>query len=120
MPFLVRLVAAPVSGVLMVSAALLRVIVDAAAKLMAVPPERTMAPEPEANVRVPAFWVPVTETVPAARPRSEPAPKLRSSLVVGLVTAGELAPESSVLQKASVPQVPPAVPKPAVMLLLSQ
>ena len=103
----------------MVSVALLTVMVDVAGKLMAVPPERVMAPEPDANVRVPAFWVPVTETVPPTRPVT-PAPKLRLSLVVGLVTLGEVSPESLVLQKGSLPQVPPAVPKPTAMLLLSQ
>ena len=80
-PSLVRLVPAPLSGVVMVSAALLTVVVDAAARSMAVPPESRMAPEPDAKVRVPAFWVPVTRTVPAARP-VERYPKLMSSVVV--------------------------------------
>ena len=82
-PVLSRLVAAPVSGVLMVSVALLTVMVDDAAKSMEAPPEleRTMAPEPDANVRAPALWAPVTATVPAPRPVT-PAPKLMPSLVV--------------------------------------
>ena len=125
-PALVRLVAAPLKVEPIVFEALLTVIVDTGAKLMVLP-ESTMAPEPEANVRLPASTVPLVVMVPAAKPVA-PLPKLRLSLVVVVTLLPLIAvePVVSVVQPAvAVPvvgaaHVPLAVPKLAVALLLSQ
>ncbi len=66
----------------MVSEALLTVMVGAVPpRVMEVPPERTMAPEPEAKVRVFPLTAPLIPMVPAARPVA-PLPKFRASAVV--------------------------------------
>ena len=58
--------------------------------------------------------VPLTAIGPVARPVA-PLPKLRTSLVVVVLVKTVLtSPVELVLQKASVPQMPAAVPKPAV------
>lgn len=112
---------APTKFVEMVSVALLTVMVDAAAIVSEVPPETTIAPDPDAKIIVPKAWPdPETDTVPAARPVA-PLPKLTSSVVaVGEVKAGAGLPVPLVFQLVLVPHVPPAVPKPAVTPLLSQ
>jgi len=53
--------------------------------MVMLPPERAMAPEPDAKVMFPTFTEPLTVIVPAVRP-VVPFPKLTAS-VVALVEA---------------------------------
>ena len=71
-----------------------------------------------AKVRLPALWTPLTVTVPAVP--LLPAEKLRSSLVVVVVTVGAIDPLESVLQNIAEPIVPVETPEPAVVPLVSQ
>ena len=110
----------------MVLVVLLTVMMVAAARLI-VPPESTMAPEPEAKVMSPESTVPLTVMGPAARPVA-PLPKLMESVVAVVKGAKAFSPVALRDQPATVPavgaaQVPvdaPAVPKPAVASSSSQ
>ena len=91
------------------------------------PPARTMVPEADPKVILPELTVPLTAMVPAPRPAAA-VPKFVLSPVVVVTLLPEMAvvPAAFVLQPdVAVPthgaaQVPVAVPKPAVPLLLSQ
>jgi|GEM_PF-4776568 len=84
------------------------------------PADSVIAPEPEAKVIVlKPCSAPVVPIEPAPSPVA-PLPKFTSSAVVVLVTAGTEVPAGSVLQNVLLPQVPLAVPKPAVAPLASQ
>ena len=80
-PALVRLVAAPVSKEPMVLAAVLLTVITPVAPRLIVPPVMVTAPTPEANVRLPAAFVPVTVMVPVL---VVAATIFKSSDVVGL------------------------------------
>ena len=86
------------------------------------PPERVMLPEAVPKVMPAELTLPETVIVPAARP-AEAVPKFSASEVVVVMEApGVDTPVASVLHWLTVgaAQVPPAVPNPAVALLLSQ
>ena len=124
-PALVTLVAAPERIEEMVLDELLVVIVDAAARLI-VPPERTIAPDPEAKVMPPVATVPLTMMVPAPRPLAS-LPKLTvSAVVVVMLALGAVVPLLPVvhpwveLPMVGSAHVPVAVPYPAAVVLPSQ
>ena len=83
------------------------------------PPESVMAPDPAPTLRLEMLWELLTPMVPAPKPFVE-LPRFRVSLTVVAVRAGATNPAGSVLINAVVPQVPLAVPKPAVVPLASQ
>ena len=86
------------------------------------PPERVMLPEAVPKVMPAELTLPETVIVPVARP-AEAVPKFSASEVVVVMEApGVDTPVASVLHWLTVgaAQVPPAVPKPAVLLLVSQ
>ena len=86
------------------------------------PPERVMLPEALPKVMPAELTLPETVMVPAARPSVE-VPKFSASEVVVVMEApGVDTPVASVLHWLTVgaTHVPPAVPKPAVLLLVSQ
>ena len=90
------------------------------------PPERVMLPEALPKVMPAELTLPETVIVPAARP-AEAVPKFSASEVVVVVVPEMLMlPTEEVLQPwvelfvVGAAQVPPAVPKPAVLLLVSQ
>ena len=94
--------------------------------MASVPPERVIAPEADPKVRLAVLTVPLTVMVPVASPRVE-VPKFRASAVAVVMLAPVAAtPVESVLQPCvaspvvGAAQVPPAVPKPAVVPLSSQ
>ena len=107
----------------MVSELLLTVMTAVAGKVRDVPPERTIAPDPEAKVMLLELNVPLNVTVPAPRPVA-PLPKLIGSDVVVLMLPGMDEPVASVVHPGIGPgvgaaQVPPAVPNPGVLESLS-
>lgn len=119
-PVKAKLVPAPERAELMVLVLPPLLMVAAAPRLM-VPVERIMLPELSSKVMLPASTVPVTVMVPAARP-SAPVPKFTVfEVVLARVPETASVPAADELQRVAVDvHVPPAVPKPAVVLLLSQ
>ena len=90
------------------------------------PPERVMLPEAAPKVMAPELTLPETVIVPAARPTVE-VPKFSASEVVVVFDPDITAvPAEDWLQPwvalfvVGAAHVPPAVPKPAVLLLVSQ
>ena len=90
------------------------------------PPERVILPEALPKVMPAELTLPEMVIVPAARPFVE-VPKFRASAVVVVVVPERAVPPvESVLQPwvalfvVGAAQVPPAVPKPAVPLFVSQ
>ena len=89
------------------------------------PPVRSIVPLVNVSpawlsVRVLAFCVPLTVTVPAVP--LDPAEKITSSVMVVVATAGVAVPAVPLFQRAETPlsQVPVAAPEPAAVLLVSQ
>ena len=102
--------------------ALLTVMVADAGIVMLVPPDRTIAPEPDAKVMLPELSTPETLMVPAPSTVA-PLPKLtRSVVAVVMLAPGAAAPVPSVFHWLSVgsAHMPPAVPKPELAASLSQ
>ena len=120
-PVIAKLVPAPesVESIVLVP---LSVMVGLAARLI-VPPERIRLPEADPNVMLPELTVPETVMVPATRP-AVAVPKLSVSPVPVVTLPGTAVPAELVLQPGVGPgvgaaHVPPAVPKPVVLELLS-
>ena len=121
-PALVTLVVADARTEPIVSVVLLTVMVSETGRVI-VPPESTMAPEPDAKVIPPADTVPLTVMVPAPRPVVV-LPKLMASPVPVMTLAGVVpeAPLLLVLQPGYpaacvAVHVPPAFPKPLALEL---
>lgn len=124
-PKTIEVLALSVTAEPMIWPLLLAVMEGAVPPSAIVPPERVMAPEPEAKTSLLASTVPVRAMEPVASPVAA-LPKFKVLLVVVVTFPGSVAPVASVLQPCvaspvvGAAQVPAAVPKPGVAPSLSQ